>query len=69
MVICYYRLIDTFPEFLEQEELDVPGLGAKVKSSMPKSIMLCHVVDMFKRIVKNEAKASATDKRSTSLHT
>ncbi|XP_065899490.1 E3 ubiquitin-protein ligase rnf213-alpha-like isoform X3 [Dysidea avara] len=64
-----WPLIDTFPEFLEQEELDVPGLGAKVKSSMPKSIMLCHVVDMFKRIVKNEAKASATDKRSTSLHT
>ena len=69
MFIIYYRLIDTFPEFLEQEQLDVPGLGAKVKSSMPKSITLCHVVDIFKRVVRNEAKETATDKRSTSLLT
>jgi len=64
--LLYYRLIDTLPEFLEQEQL---GLGAMIKSSMPKSITLCHVVDMFKRIVKNEAKAATTDKRSASLHT
>jgi len=54
-ILLFHRLIDTFPVFLEKEELDVPGLGDLVKGSMPKSITLCHVVDTFKKIVKSEA--------------
>ena len=48
------RLRETFPSFLEQEELDVPGLGDKIKASMPKSIRLSHVVGTFSAIVKYE---------------
>ena len=58
-VICFIgRLVDTFPEFLEQEQMDVPGLGTKFRSSMPKSIMLSHVVDVWKKIVTYEAQVA-----------
>ena len=54
--VCFiHRLIDTFPEFLEQEQLDVSGLGTKFRGSMPKSITLSHVVDVWKKIVMYEA--------------
>ena len=53
LFIC--RLVDTFPEFLEQEQMDVPGLGTKFRGSMPKSITLSHVVDVWKKIVMNGA--------------
>ena len=50
-----HRLIDTFPEFLEHEEMDVPGLGTTFRGSMPKSITLSNVVDVWKKIVMYEA--------------
>ena len=48
-------MIDTFPDFLEREQMDVPGLGTKFRGSMPKSITLSHVVDVWKKIVMYEA--------------
>ena len=58
-VLCFMcRLVDTFPEFLEQEQMDVPGLGTKFRGLMPKSIMLSHVVDIWKKIVMYEARAA-----------
>jgi len=52
------RLVETFPEFLEQEQMDVPGLGIKFKSAMPKSITLSYVVDVWEKIVLHEAQAA-----------
>ena len=57
-IIVFGRLVDTFPEFLEQVQMDVPGLGTKFRSSMPKSIMLSHIVDIWKKIVMYEAQAA-----------
>ena len=54
----FYRLIDTFPVFLEQQLMeDVSGLGIKFKSSMPKAITLRYVVDVWKRIVMHDTQA------------
>ena len=42
--------------------MDVPGLGIKFKGTIPKSITLSHVVDIWKKIVMYEAQAAAAAK-------
>ena len=61
IIIIHCRLVDTFPAFLEQEEMEDSGFEALFKSSFPKSIKLKHTVDLWKKIVKSEA-----EKRNTS---
>jgi len=48
-----YRLVDTFQDFLQQQQLDI-GIGSLFKSSMPKRIAVCHTIDVFEKIVMND---------------
>ena len=57
------RLVDTFPVFLEQEEMGDSGIEAMFKTSFPKSITLSYIVDVWKKIVRSEADVG---KRNTS---
>ena len=63
MLLKLVRLVDTFPVFLEQEELGDSGFEAIFKTSFPKSITLSYTVVAWKKIARIEAD---TGKRNAS---
>lgn len=53
-------MLETFPPFLQEQQLDVTGMDEKVKVFVPEYFALCHVIDVFKKMIMHEKNHAAS---------